>query len=264
MIVQGILLHQDGNKSANILWAPPLHNDVLELIPNSLDELRKFGYFASAFPEGDGITLSSYAYDPAQALNHIAFALPWISFDRDDAKATLSERLNRLNKNRTISVRYFVPANTLRIDSTIALGPYTIHRPIIPYENTIDDNPWAMDLCDIPGIDVDPSWNPANADQTTLASTLQWPMIEARTEINASLLYPYGDGRPQLEPLALYVTEHADRVLDVLRFEYCSQDMLEQVPQHAGIDMRYGCRTAYIMPEVDDIKHDLEIGRAHV
>lgn len=237
--------------------------DFQQRLRESVGELHRRGYFASPFPEGDGVSIRHESYDEEQAAEDIFAAFPWLSLDDNDASRSVAERLNRLHARRSVAVKYLVPAETLQVDHTLKLGPYVIHQPIVPHEHTVDAHPWAMHLLDVPGADVDPGWDPLSAPAGSLASYLRFPLIEGRTEVEASLLFPVGTGVIQQEPLALQVTEHADRVLDVLRYRYCNHKRPHLVPQHAGV-LTSSFRAAYLMPEVPDIEPGLVTAKAQV
>ena len=46
------------NCSGNLLWNKSIFNDSKSKIEISLGKLREIGYWASAFPEGDGVTFN--------------------------------------------------------------------------------------------------------------------------------------------------------------------------------------------------------------
>jgi hypothetical protein len=259
--VRAILLHQTGETNANVRWVPTLPPGYEHRLAGSLEGLRKRGYFASPMPEGDGVSIRHQSYDDEEAFEDIAAAFPWLSFDESDASKPAAERLNRLNSQRSVAITYLVPAETLLIDQTLTLGPYVIHRPIVPHEHTVAAHPWAMEFLDVPGADVDPVWDPRSAPHDSLARYLGFPLIEGHTEVNGALLFPVGAGVVQQEPLALQITEHADRVLDVLRYRYCNQDRPQLVPQHAGV-LTSSFRAAYLIPQVSDIEPGLVVAKS--
>lgn len=252
-MTRAVLIHQRGDANANVRWVPPLPESLQERVGPGLERLRAQGYFASAFPEGDGLTVRHASYDSTQAYADISAAFPWLALESIEDTSKIPELLNELHGGRRLSVRYLVPVDKLLLHETIDMGPYVIHRPVVPHEHTVMDHPYGMDLLDVPGADIDPGWDPATAGETSLARYLGFPLIEGRAEVDASLFFPTGSGVRQDEALAKHLTEHADRALDVLRHRFCNQDHLEQVPQHAGV-LSTGFREAYLFPDAPDLE----------
>ncbi len=250
--MRAVLLHQRDAVNANIRWVPPLPEAQEPYLIESLIFLRERGYFASPMPEGDGISIRHDSYDEQRATEEITEAFQWLDFFAAEDSMSTSETLRVLNAGRKVKVRYLVPIDKLLIYDIMVLGPYTIYPQVTPYEFTIDSHPWAMRLLDVPGADVDPDWTPRDAPESSLAHLLAFPLIEGELEVDSSLLFLIDSGFSEREILALQITEHADRVIDVLRFRYCNHDRPQMVPQHAGVTSD-GFREAYIMPIASDI-----------
>ncbi len=254
---KAILLHQRENICANIRWVPPLSLVEFNHLSLSINELRTLGYWASPFPEGDGVTFSHERYDRDTAVNDISLCFSWLEINEEDHEQSVAKALQQLNENEKITIRYLVPADKLLIYESISLGPYTIHRPVVPLEHSTDKHPWVGELLDVPSADVDPYWEPSEAPKNSLARLLGYPLIEGSIQVEAHLLFPVGSGTAEWEPLALQVTEHADRALDVLRHRFCNYETPHFTPHHAGLIGNAEFRIAYLMPDRKDIKPHL-------
>ena len=80
MSVKIQFLHPHDNYMGNIIWATPIIESEFNDLENSLIKIRKLGYFASAFPEGDGITFSHENYDKDKAIIDFQECFPWMEF----------------------------------------------------------------------------------------------------------------------------------------------------------------------------------------
>ncbi|MFZ6723606.1 hypothetical protein [Undibacterium sp. Ji49W] len=253
MKIKSVLLHQYENVSANLLWCPPLPEECSHLLKSSLELLQSKGYWVSPFPEGDGLTINNKTYDPKIALNDLKLCFEWLEIDGPSGNA--QEAVQQLHAGRMVRVRYLVPVDKLlQWPDIVELGPYNIHRPVIPRERPVNSHPWGRSLSDIEGIDMDTDWNPFTAPAGSLAQLLAYPLIEGVTEVDASLFFPVGAGTCEYEPLVLQITEHADRVLDVLRHIYCHYRTPHYTPNHAGVIAGKEFRTAFLMPETQNLK----------
>ena len=257
MTTKAILLHQRGNVGANVIWVAPLPRIEQDALLPSIEAFRARGYWASAFPQGDGITLRHEEYDDTNCLEDVRSCFPWLSIDEVGQGQSVSQAMQRLNADRRLLIRYLVPAAKLLIYENIELGPYKIHRPVVPHENPTWKHPWADEFLDVPGADIDPGWNPVKAPENSLARLLGYPLIEGTIQVDARLLFPVGAGTAEWEPLALHVTEHADRALDVLRHRFCDYRAPHSTPHHAGVLSDPEFRIAYLMPDAADIKPHL-------
>jgi hypothetical protein len=218
---KAILLHQRGDVNANIRWVPPLPQTAQECLLPSIEALRSRRYWASPFLEGDGVTLRRGNYGDRTALNDVRLCFRWLDIHDVGQGQSVPQAMQELNAGRELLVRYLVPADKLVVHESVSLGPYRIHRPVIRCEYSIDKHPWTDELLDVPGADIDPSWNPFEAPEGSLARLLGYPLIEGSIQVDSRLLFPVGAGTAEWEPLALQVTEHADRALHVLRYLFC-------------------------------------------
>lgn len=243
--------------------APPLKKCLEHQLCASLEQLRERGYWASPFPEGDGITFSHESYDEDTAAKDIQSCCQWLEIELPGEN--FQESLKQLHVGRKVRVRYLVPVDKLlQWQDLIELGPYKIHRPVIPGERTVHNHPWGMDLLDIAGAEIDDEWDPATAPQGSLARLLDFPLVEGETQVDASLFFPVGAGTTEHEPLVLQITDHADRAIDVLRHNYCHYKIPHYTPNQAGVLAHWEFRVAYLMPDAPDLDNGLVIAKGQV
>src|SRR5450830_1535884 len=127
---QAVLLHQRGNVSANLMWGPPLTSEQKIQLVESLQALRGKDYWASPFPEGDGVTFTHKSYDGNKALVDLNACFEWLEISAPSQNA--SEAVAKLHSGRKVRIRYLVPADKLlQWPALIQLGPYKIHRPVV-------------------------------------------------------------------------------------------------------------------------------------
>jgi hypothetical protein len=199
------------------------------------------------------VTLRRGNYGDRTALNDVRLCFRWLDIHDVGQGQSVPQAMQELNAGRELLVRYLVPADKLVVHESVSLGPYRIHRPVIPCEYSIDKHPWTDELLDVPGADIDPSWNPFEAPEGSLARLLGYPLIEGSIQVDSRLLFPVGAGTAEWEPLALQVTEHADRALHVLRYLFCHYRTPHYTPHHAGVLADPEFRIAYLMPDSRDI-----------
>lgn len=242
-----VLIHPTGNVSGNVLWPTPPSAEEQQLIQTGIEGLRSIGYWASPFPEGDGITFSKDGYRPEAGVKDFRSCLPFMTVHVPSGETPYAV-LARLGKGRTISATCLVPVTCLLLHETIALGQTKFHPPVDGYGRTVSSHPWGVELCDVVGADVDPSWFPVELDDfSNLATLLGHPLIERRVEIPVTMLYEAKASVAGGERLVRFIAQDADRWLDLLRWTYCSYKRLEYLPNRAGWvgDFCY----AYVKPD---------------
>ncbi len=95
-----VLHHQRANVHANLLWRT-LSSKERDMIAASLDALRRLGYDASPFPEGDGITFGHSTYVEAEALEHVRQSFDWLQVVESSPGGDLTADLPTIeSKNR--------------------------------------------------------------------------------------------------------------------------------------------------------------------
>ncbi|MFG1270451.1 hypothetical protein [Xanthobacter versatilis] len=58
--IGAVLIHPRGDHMGNLLWAGVLPADQAAALAASIAAVRAQGYWASPFPEGDGVTFKRY------------------------------------------------------------------------------------------------------------------------------------------------------------------------------------------------------------
>ncbi len=240
---RAVLLHATRDVSANIRWLGVITNGEKSDLTASLAALRARGYWASAFPEGDGVAFSHANYDRSVALGDVTLLFPWVEIQEADPSA-----MGEAFAGALVTVRFLTPVLKLQIDRSFTLGPYRFNAPVDGVDNTVDRHEWKDELLDEPGADVNPSWRPnleASDDRGRLARLLGRPLIDASTQVDASLLV--GRGVAEQDILVRTLTEHADRGLDLLRWSYCHHRRPEYTPDPAGLTAD-GFSEVYLLP----------------
>lgn len=251
---KAILLHQSDGISANIRWIPNLSEVEQRNLIESMIAIRALEYWASEFPERDGITFHHENYEVGTAVDDVSKCFSWLTLIEIPFGGSVTKALQMLNEGEMITIRYLVPAEKVLIDQCFSLGPYKFHKPVVPDDYPALEHPWVDELLDVPGADVNVSWNPGSAPHGSLARLLGFTLIEGSIKVSGNLLYPSNLQPIEWEKLALYVTEHADRALDILRHRYCDYERLHFTPHHAGVIEDSSFRLAYLMPTRSDIK----------
>ena len=242
-----VLIHPSGDYMGNLLWPGGLPAEQHEALPAAISAISAQGYWASPFPEGDGVTFqrNNTPYDPDVALADFRAAFAFLDLDVLDPGEGQARALARLAGDRKISCTCLVPVEGLRLEAPFDLGETRFHAPVDGEENRLADHAW-RDLCDVPGADVDPNWTPgARAGGTT--ELLGRPLIERKIEVPLSAFYEADASFDSQSPLLRLVMEEADHALDPVRFDLCHYRRLHYLPAKAGWIGETGF--AYVMPE---------------
>lgn len=217
------------------------------MIQTGIEGLRSIGYWASPFPEGDGIAFSKDGYRPEAGVQDFLSCFPFMTVHVPSGETPYAV-LARLGQGRTISAMCLVPVTCLLLHETIALGQTKFHPPVDGYEQSVSSHPWGGELYGAVGAEVDPSWCPGELDDfSNHAALLGHPLIERRIEIPVTMLYAAKASVAGGERLVSFIAQDADRWLDLLRWTYCSYKRLEYLPNRAGWvgDFCY----AYVKPD---------------
>lgn len=243
-----VLIHPSGNYMGNMLWPGVLPAEQREALPTAIAAISAQGYWASPFPEGDGVTFQRNGeapYDPDAALADFRAAFGFLDLDVLDPGEGQARALARLAGDRKITCTCLVPVEGLHLEAPFDLGETRFHAPVDGAENQLADHVWRK-LCDVPGADVDPSWAPdARARGTT--ELLGHPLIERKIEVPLSAFYEADASFDSQSPLLRLVMEEADHALDPVRFDLCHYRRLQYLPAKAGWIGETGL--AYVMPE---------------
>lgn len=256
------LLHPYGDILGNIVWPgalPEVHEAALGA---ALDAVRAKGYYASAFPEGDGLCFqrSDQAdYDPDAAFAEFQAAFSFLTLERLD-RANSSMALARLAGDRKIGCTYLAPVEGLRLEAPFELGQTRFHAPVDGLDVTLPDHAW-RELCDVPGADVTPGWAPGGSESGT-TEFLAHPLIERTIELPLSAFYAAGGSFDGRSALLKIVMEDADHALDAVRFDLCHFGRLEYLPAKPGWIGEFAL--AYIVPAGQALKPRTLTGKPYV
>ncbi len=244
--MNALLLHPHDNVSGNILWPIRPSDDDLESITLALMKIRALGYWASPFPEGDGITFNKDYYRPEAGLVDFRKCFDFIEF-HEPSDQQWGTSLGALAEGASITATCLVPVTNFLLLETFSIGKTTFHAPVDGIEVQLLTHRWGMELCDVSGADVIPNWAPDRTPHIgNLAALLGYPLIEREILIPAKILYDAQISVSGQERLLNFVAQDADRALDLLRWAFCSYKKLEYLPNKAGwID---DFSFAYIIP----------------
>lgn len=251
--VGAVLLHPHGQCSGNLLWPGSLPTDHLAALPAALAAITAKGYWASPFPEGDGITFNSTGdrpYDPAASLTDFRAAFAFLNLDVLNPSEDQASTLARLAGDRTVTCTYLVPVEGLRLEAPFRLGETYFHAPVDGADNPLSNHAWRQ-LCDVPGADMSPSWAPDDRTRGT-TELLAHPLIERKIDVPLSVFYQAGVSFDSQSALLRLMMEDADHALDAVRFDLCHYRRLQYLPAKPGWIGETAL--AYVIPESRALK----------
>lgn len=258
-----VLVHPHGDHMGNMLWPGELPAEHLAALPAALIAIRAKGYWASPFPEGDGVTFKpteNTSFAPHMVLDDFRTAFPFLDLNALDSCEGQSRALARLARDRTAVCTYLAPVEGLRLEAPFQLGETRFHAPVDGVDNLLKDHAWRQ-LCDVPGADVDLAWAPAeHAHGTT--ELLGRPLIEREIEIPLAVFYEAGNSFDSQSGLLRLVMEDADAALDPVRFGLCHYRRLEYLPAKPGWIGESAI--AYVIPKSRALKERLLLGKPYV
>jgi hypothetical protein len=258
-----VMIHPHGDFMGNMLWPGELPAEQLAAMPAALTTIAAKGYWASPFPEGDGVTFKPTANttsDPHVILDEFRTAFPFLDLNALDSSEGQSRALARLACDRTAACIYLAPVEGLRLDAPFQLGETRFHAPVDGVDNLLNDHAWRQ-LCDVPGADGDPAWAPGeHAHGTT--ELLGRPLIEREIEIPLAVFYEAGNSFDSQTGLLRLVMENADAALDPVRFGLCHYRRLEYLPAKPGWIGESA--VVLVMPKSRALKERLLVGKPYV
>lgn len=261
--IGAVLIHPRGDHMGNLLWAGVLPADQAAALAASIAAVMAQGYWASPFPEGDGVTFKRYgesSHDAAACLADFEAAFAFLEIEELDAAEGQASALARLAAGRTIMCTYLVPVEALRLERPFLLGDTHFHAPVEGEGVRLADHAW-QSLCDVLGADVDPSWVPSSRASGT-TELLGYPLIERSVEVPLSVFYEAQASFDRQSPLLRLVMEDADHALDPIRYDLCHYRRLEYLPAKPGWIGETAI--AYVMPEGRAVKPRLLQGKPYV
>ena len=240
-----ILKHQKGNINANLLWGPPLLPELDLYVAESCQGLRELGYFASAFPEKDGVTISHSNYLREAALTDIQTKFHWL--DITDELTNVSS----LYGDETVECTILVPVEKLHLTCLLEVEPYRF-IPALGYDESGDTHPWHEYLSVSSGDSIYQAREAAQQKGSLGISRddilLTYPLVETEISIPRRELFAANEYPDGMSPLLLRCAEYADRGLDLLRIEQCNYKQLERLCSRAG-QLLDGFHAAYVIPK---------------
>jgi hypothetical protein len=240
-----ILKHQKGNIYANLLWGLPLPPSLDIYVAKSCQALKEFGYFASAFPEKDGVTISHPNYSRETALADVQKAFYWL--DITDKLASISQ----LYENEVVQCTILVPVEKLHLTCLLEVEPYRF-IPALGFDESGNLHPWYTYFSEN---SIDSIYNAREAAQRRGSlgidcddALLTYPLVETEISIPYRELLVANEYPDGMSPLLLRCAEYADRGLDLLRIEQCNYKQLERLCSRAG-QLLNGFHAAYVIPK---------------
>ncbi len=240
---KAILKHQKKNVSANLLWGPSLPDHLVKVIEDGCEDLRKLGYFANPFPEGDGIVLSHPAYAPQNALSDLRSIFPWLHIE--DGKSSVAA----LYGSEVIRCKVLVPVEQLCLTIEIDAHPYRF-IPAIGDSESKTTHPWHESLStrSVENIrQMRESFSRSNSLGISQDTLLAYPLVEFSLSIPYSELCTANEYPDGMIPLLRRCAECADRGIDLLRLAHCDYSRHEHIPGTAG-QLQSGLHAAYVIP----------------
>ncbi|NIG16787.1 hypothetical protein F3J36_22545 [Pantoea sp. Cy-640] len=135
------LLPPRENYSGNLVWKKDDFLEKVDEISISLKKLRDLGYWASTFPEGDGIAFN-YKYEKhpkknIEILEDFRRCLEWINIDLAKSDNSNLELADLEDENKKMECTIIVPIENIFIQETISIGQYIFYC-----KKQFDDKPY--------------------------------------------------------------------------------------------------------------------------
>lgn len=123
------LLPPRDNHNGNLVWRRDAFLDKNSQISQSLDEIRTLGYWASPFPEGDGVVFrllsDTIIKSNDDILDDFRRCFDWINIEKAQTLGSNFEIADLETENRTLSCAVIIPLEKIFIQDTLTLGKYT-------------------------------------------------------------------------------------------------------------------------------------------
>jgi hypothetical protein len=232
---KAILVHPSGNFSGNLLWSGSLLGALDAKLPEALERVRAFGYWASAFPEGDGVTFNAanrHDYDPGRALRDFSAAFDFLEIMEHELGRSIASTLADSSGGQMIRCRYLVPVNRLRLDGPVTYGRTTLHPAVNGDDILATDHAFYDYLADLPDVEM-PGWAPTERTGGS-AALFGHVLLEREIEMDVGLLHGASASVRGTEAMLRLLMEDADAALDPVRFAFCSFRKLEYLPVRPG------------------------------
>ncbi|WP_417442106.1 hypothetical protein [Idiomarina sp.] len=120
---------ESGTKyNGNLVWAKSDFEGKEDEVSKSLENIRVKGYWASPFPEGDGVTFSVEdeisKKDDDEIFSDFTECFDWVEIKRGESKDANLE-LAELEPEREFKCIVIVPLKSIFIQETLTVGPFT-------------------------------------------------------------------------------------------------------------------------------------------
>lgn len=233
--LKAVFLHPSDDVAGNLRWPGALPPSAVTDLPAALMAIRTRGYWASAFPEGDGITFrreDGGAYDSDAARADFSACFPFLEIVPLGPDDSLFDLLAQISDTATWSCDYLAPIEGMQLDEHLTIGGTSLHPPVDGDGVRLSDHRWNR-LCDFPGADGDPTWAPTDRSSGT-TELLAYPLIERKIEVPLALLYGAKASVRGAERLLRFLLEDADHALDPVRYSLCHYGKLQYLPAKPG------------------------------
>ncbi|WP_148654140.1 hypothetical protein [Burkholderia plantarii] len=122
--MQASLLPPKANHHGNLLWNTGEHAGLATEIDDACRQLTALGYWASAFPDGDGVVFAVPAgTSDADMLEHFRAAFTWLDISLKTGSNTHAE-LAELDGDRMIPCTFAVPLDKIFIEAPFNIADY--------------------------------------------------------------------------------------------------------------------------------------------
>lgn len=253
---KAFLLHPNGNMNGNLRW-PSRNEFEQDKISASLDKIRKLGYWASPFPEGDGITFTNGNYLTSQALDDFRNSFEWIEIEECEL-SDLQNKMSEILKDKKCRCKVLVPIRKLRIENAFTIGDFKFWPPVEENGFSANEHPWfEYFVGDTSIFEIsEQSFGQWDGEIRKEEDLLRYPLIELNISVYESdLLGINADINAEMRLLRT-ASEQADRALDLLRITQCSFEKIEYLPDRAG-QLDNGFTVTYFIPELREYKETL-------
>lgn len=192
--------------TGNLLWQKGNAVAHQPQISDSLAALRKLGYWASPYPEGDGVTFkeNTECKSADVMLTEISSCFSWAQVKHAESQDA-NEELAKLEDNATLQCIVIVPLNKIFIEETFALGKYTFFC-----KKELDSEP------------------------NERLGTFDTEYLQFETNLNYSDLLKANKTIPHDNIVIEKCLSLAEHALDIIRFQVSSFKKIEFTPNPAG------------------------------
>jgi|GEM_PF-1085529 len=253
---KALLIHPNGNMSGNLRW--PSRNEFEQhKISASLDKIRKLGYWASPFPEGDGITFTNDNYLASQALDDFRNSFDWIAIEECEL-SDLYHKMSEILKDQKCECKVLVPIRKFWIENAFKIGDFKFWPAVEENGFSTNEHPWfEYFVGDYSSFEIhEQSLGQWDGEIRKEEDLLHYPLVELSISVYESDLLGINVDINSEIRLLRTASEQADRALDLLRITHCSFEKIEYLPDRAG-QLGNGFTVTYFIPKLREYKETL-------